>query len=94
MMSDDAGLVTELLWLIGGKTAWRRRFTVATLSRLVRLSYWARIQSVLPPTFHGLLPPKPEVQVHNPISVSRNALRVSCSIACCCPTFHCLFFFH
>ncbi|KAK9846278.1 hypothetical protein WJX81_000837 [Elliptochloris bilobata] len=40
----------------------QRRFTVATLSRLVRLSYWARIESVLPPTLHGLLPPKPEVQ--------------------------------
>jgi len=35
----------------------------ATLSRLVRLSYWDRIQKVLPPSFHGLLPPKPEPQV-------------------------------
>lgn len=41
-----------------------RRFTIATLAKLVRLSYWARIQDVLPPNFKGLLPPKPVVQVH------------------------------
>ena len=40
-----------------------RRFTIATLAKLVRLSYWARIQDVLPPNFKGLLPPKPVVQV-------------------------------
>jgi hypothetical protein len=31
------------------------------LNRLVRLSYWERIQSVLPEEFRQLLPPKPEV---------------------------------
>ena len=39
----------------------RRRFCVAVLNRLVRLSYWERIQSVLPEEFRQLLPPKPEV---------------------------------
>lgn len=40
-----------------------RRFCVALLNRLVRLSYWERIQSVLPEEFRPLLPPKPEVRV-------------------------------
>ncbi|PSC75984.1 nuclear cap-binding subunit 1 [Micractinium conductrix] len=39
----------------------QRRFCVAVLNRLVRLSYWERIQSVLPEEFRPLLPPKPEV---------------------------------
>lgn len=39
----------------------RSRFCVAVLNRLVRLSYWDRIQSVLPQEFRVLLPPKPEV---------------------------------
>ncbi|KAL4428043.1 hypothetical protein ABPG75_002132 [Micractinium tetrahymenae] len=39
----------------------QRRFCVAVLNRLVRLSYWDRIQSVLPEEFRQLLPPKPEV---------------------------------
>jgi hypothetical protein len=34
---------------------------VAILNRLVRLSYWDRIRSVLPEEFRVLLPPKPEV---------------------------------
>ena len=34
---------------------------MAVLNRLVRLSYWDRIQSVLPEDFRQLLPPKPEV---------------------------------
>ncbi len=34
---------------------------MAVLNRLVRLSYWERIQSVLPEEFRQLLPPKPEV---------------------------------
>jgi len=40
----------------------------------VRLSYWDRIQKVLPPTFHGLLPPKPEVQVGPARAVPTQAL--------------------
>lgn len=39
----------------------QRRFCVAILNRLVRLSYWDRIRSVLPEEFRVLLPPKPEV---------------------------------
>ena len=39
-----------------------RRFVVETLSNLIRLSYWSRIKSVVPATFHELLPPAPEVQ--------------------------------
>ena len=35
---------------------------VETLSNLIRLSYWSRIQSVVPASFHALLPPAPEVQ--------------------------------
>jgi len=34
---------------------------VAVLNRLVRLSYWERVQPVLPEEFRVLLPPKPEV---------------------------------
>ena len=34
---------------------------MAVLNRLVRLSYWERVQSVLPEEFRELLPPKPEV---------------------------------
>lgn len=33
-----------------------------TLSNLIRLSYWSRIQSVVPAGFHELLPPAPEMQ--------------------------------
>lgn len=33
-----------------------------TLSNLIRLSYWSRIKSVVPASFHQLLPPAPEVQ--------------------------------
>ncbi len=33
-----------------------------TLSNLIRLSYWSRIKSVVPASFHELLPPAPEVQ--------------------------------
>ena len=32
-----------------------------TLSNLIRLSYWLRVKSVVPTSFHGLLPPTPEV---------------------------------
>jgi nuclear cap-binding protein subunit 1 len=39
----------------------QRRFCVAVMNRLVRLSYWDRVQSVLPEDFRPLLPPKPEV---------------------------------
>lgn len=35
---------------------------IETLSKLIRLSYWSRIKSVVPATFHDLLPPAPEVQ--------------------------------
>ena len=35
---------------------------VETLSNLIRLSYWSRIKSVVPASFHELLPPAPEVQ--------------------------------
>ena len=35
---------------------------MAVLNRLVRLSYWERVQSVLPESFRPLLPPKPEVR--------------------------------
>ena len=38
-----------------------RRFCVAVINRLVRLSYWDRVQSVLPEEVQVLLPPKPEV---------------------------------
>lgn len=40
----------------------QRRFCVAVLNRLVRLSYWDRIQSVMPEDFRILMPPKPEVR--------------------------------
>ena len=33
-----------------------------TPSHLIRLSYSSRIKSVVPASFHGLLPPAPEVQ--------------------------------
>lgn len=39
----------------------QRRFCVAVINRLVRLSYWDRVKSVLPDDFRALLPPKPEV---------------------------------
>ncbi|GAB4821122.1 hypothetical protein N2152v2_008168 [Parachlorella kessleri] len=39
----------------------QRRFCVAVMNRLVRLSYWDRVLSVLPEEFRALLPPKPEV---------------------------------
>eukprot|EP00887_Chlorella_sp_A99_P001913 scaffold18.g1913.t1 len=41
----------------------QRRFCVAVINRLVRLSYWERVQSdaVLPAAFRVLLPAKPEV---------------------------------
>lgn len=39
----------------------QRRFCVAVMNRLVRLSYWERVQSALPQGFRALLPPKPEV---------------------------------
>ena len=34
---------------------------MAVMNRLMRLSYWERVQSVLPEEFQPLLPPKPEV---------------------------------
>jgi hypothetical protein len=40
----------------------RRRFVASVLSRLVRLSYWSRVHSVVPATFHALLPPEPKVR--------------------------------
>lgn len=39
----------------------QRRFCVSAINRMVRLSYWDRIQTVLPEEFRVLLPPKPEV---------------------------------
>ena len=39
----------------------QRRFCTAVMNRLVRLSYWDRVQAVLPEEFRVLLPPKPEV---------------------------------
>jgi nuclear cap-binding protein subunit 1 len=41
----------------------QRRFVVALLNRLMRLSYWERVQSVLPEAIRPLLPPKPEVRL-------------------------------
>ena len=38
----------------------------AVLSRLVRLSYWSRVQSVVPPAFGVLLPPEPLVSAPPP----------------------------
>lgn len=40
---------------------------MAVLNRLVRLSYWDRVQSVLPEEFRVLLPPKPEVRLLGPL---------------------------
>jgi nuclear cap-binding protein subunit 1 len=39
----------------------QRRFCVAVMNRMVRLSYWDRVQAVVPEEFRCLLPPKPEV---------------------------------
>ncbi|KDD76839.1 hypothetical protein H632_c90p1 [Helicosporidium sp. ATCC 50920] len=39
-----------------------RRFCMLLIERLTRLSYWDKIQAVLPEEFCALLPPKPEVQ--------------------------------
>lgn len=39
----------------------QRRFCVAVMNRMVRLSYWDRVQAVVPEEFRVLLPPKPEV---------------------------------
>ena len=44
----------------------QRRFCVAIMNRMVRLSYWDRVQSVVPQEFTVLLPPKPEVAVLPP----------------------------
>ncbi|KAK9820118.1 hypothetical protein WJX72_006327 [[Myrmecia] bisecta] len=40
----------------------QRRFVIATLSKLIRLSYWGRVHSVLPESFHTLMPPQPVVE--------------------------------
>jgi nuclear cap-binding protein subunit 1 len=40
----------------------QRRFCAAVMSRLVRLSYWDRVQAAVPPEFQVLLPPKPEAE--------------------------------
>lgn len=40
-----------------------RRFCVAIMDKLIRLSYWERIQSVIPEEFRVLLPPKPAAEV-------------------------------
>ena len=37
-----------------------RRFVGGLVARLVRLAYWQRIESVLPPEFRVLLPPTPD----------------------------------
>jgi hypothetical protein len=37
-----------------------RRFVVSVMSRLVRLSYWDHVRSVIPEAFLPLVPPKPE----------------------------------
>ena len=37
-----------------------RRFVGGLIARLVRLAYWQRIESVLPPEFRVLLPPTPD----------------------------------
>ena len=39
-----------------------RRFVVATLSKLIRLSYWGNVQSKVPDAFKAIVPPKPEPQ--------------------------------
>lgn len=39
----------------------QRRFCVAVMLRLMRLSYWDRVHSAIPEEFRVLLPPKPEV---------------------------------
>lgn len=44
----------------------QRRFCVAVMNRMVRLSYWDRVHAVVPQDFRVLLPPKPEVAVLPP----------------------------
>ncbi len=44
----------------------QRRFCIAVMNRMVRLSYWDRVQAVVPEEFRVLLPPKPEVAVLPP----------------------------
>ena len=66
---------------------------VALLNRLVRLSYWERVQSVLPEQIRPLLPPKPEVRIGGQAGfehASRLDMRLLCfscgpaSCCCCC----------
>lgn len=54
-------MLSSLMGCIPERTGCRR-FVIETLSNLIRLSYWSRIKSVVPATFHELLPPAPEVQ--------------------------------
>lgn len=39
----------------------QRRFCISVLNRLIRLSYWEKIESAVPQEFAPILPPKPEV---------------------------------
>ena len=55
-----------------------RRFVVSVLSRLVRLSYWSRVQSVVPATFHALLPPEPKVPLCFPALSCCGFLLLAC----------------
>jgi len=41
----------------------QRRFCVAVMNRMVRLSFWDKVQSTVPEEFRVLMPPKPEVAV-------------------------------
>lgn len=44
------------------ETDYQRRFCVDVIARMVRLSYWDRVNEVLPEGFRRLLPPKPHHQ--------------------------------
>ena len=39
----------------------QRRFCIAVMNRIVRLSYWEKMHSIIPESFAPILPPKPEV---------------------------------
>jgi len=53
----------------------QRRFVSETLEQCIRLSYFERIQRVLPAEFHVLLPPKPTVNYTLADSTLANALQ-------------------
>ena len=63
---DEVGVLSLGMRVQGWGGCLRRRFVAAVLSRLVRLSYWSRVQSVVPPAFSVLLPPEPKVRPPKP----------------------------